>query len=55
MAFAFWWVTAIGATLVVRSITVPGSTRSANGACGFVRDVFADFAKIVTTVLSRER
>jgi hypothetical protein len=53
LAFALWWVIAIGATLVValdhgRLLDAIGYRRTR-----FIRDVLADFAKVVADVLQR--
>lgn len=53
LAFAFWWLTAIGATVVVAYDH--GSLLDAIGyrRTRFIRNVLADFAKVVATVLRR--
>jgi hypothetical protein len=53
LAFAFWWMTAIGATLVVATDHGPLLDAIGYRRVRFVRDVLADFAKVVAAVLSR--
>ena len=54
LAFGLWWVTAIGATLVVA--LDHGSLLDAIGyrRIKFVRDVLADFSRVASAVLTRQ-
>jgi hypothetical protein len=55
LAFALWWVTAVGATLVVS--VDHGGLLDAIGyrRTRFLRDVLADFSALTTAVLVRPR
>jgi hypothetical protein len=53
MAFAFWWLTAIGATVVVAMDHGPLLDAIGYRRTRFIRDVLADFAKVVADVLHR--
>jgi len=53
LAFAFWWLTAIGATIVVAFDHGPLLDAIGYRRRRFIRDVLADFAKVVTAVLRR--
>jgi len=53
LAFAFWWLTAIGATVVVAYDHGPLLDAIGYRRTRFIRDVLADFAKVVATVLRR--
>jgi hypothetical protein len=53
LAFAFWWTTAIGATVVVAIDHGPLLDAIGYRRTRFVRDVLADFAKVCATVLYR--
>jgi hypothetical protein len=53
LAFAFWWLTAIGATVVVAFDHGPLLDAIGYRRTRFVRDVLADFAKIAAAVLRR--
>jgi hypothetical protein len=53
MAFAFWWLTAIGATVVVAFDHGPLLDAIGYRRTRFIRDVLADFAKVAATVLRR--
>jgi hypothetical protein len=51
LAFAFWWLTAIGATAVVAMDHGPLLDAIGYRRVQFVRDVLADFAEVVEAVL----
>ncbi len=53
LAFAFWWVTAIGATVVVSFDHGPLLDAIGYRRTRFIRDVLTDFAKVVAAVLRR--
>ena len=53
LAFAFWWVTAIGATVVVSFDHGPILDAIGYLRTRFIRDVLADFAKVAAAVLRR--
>ena len=53
LAFAFWWLTAIGATVVVAFDHGPLLDAIGYRRTRFIRDVLADFAKVVAAVLRR--
>jgi hypothetical protein len=53
LAFAFWWTTALGATVVVAYDHGPLLDAIGYRRTRFIRDVLADFAKVVATVLRR--
>jgi hypothetical protein len=53
LAFAFWWLTAIGATVVVALDHGPLLDAIGYRRTRFIRDVLTDFAKVVTAVLRR--
>jgi hypothetical protein len=53
LAFAFWWLTAIGATVVVALDHGPVLDVIGYRRTRFIRDVLTDFAKVVTAVLRR--
>jgi hypothetical protein len=53
LAFAFWWLTAIGATVVVAMDHGPLLDAIGYRRTRFIRDVLADFAKVVADVLRR--
>jgi hypothetical protein len=53
LAFAFWWLTAIGATVVVSFDHGPLLDAIGYRRTRFIRDVLADFAKVVSAVLRR--
>ena len=53
LAFAFWWVTAIGATVVVSFDHGPLLDAIGYRRTGFIRDVLADFAKVAAAALRR--
>ncbi len=53
LAFAFWWLTAIGATVVVSFDHGPLLDAIGYRRTRFIRDVLADFAKVVAAVLRR--
>jgi hypothetical protein len=53
LAFAFWWLTAIGATVVVAYDHGPTLDAIGYRRTRFIRDVLADFAKVVARVLRR--
>ena len=53
LAFAFWWLTAIGATVVVAMDHGPLLDAIGYRRTRFIRDVLGDFAKLVTDVLRR--
>jgi hypothetical protein len=53
LAFAFWWLTAIGATVVVAFDHGPLLDAIGYRRGRFIRDVLADFSKVVTAVLRR--
>jgi stage V sporulation protein SpoVS len=53
LAFGFWWLTAIGATVVVAYDHGPLLDAIGYRRTRFIRDVLADFAKVVATVLRR--
>ncbi len=53
LAFAFWWLTAIGATVVVALDHGPLLDAIGYRRTRFIRDVLIDFAKVVTAVLRR--
>jgi hypothetical protein len=51
LAFAFWWLTAIGATVVVALDHGPLLDAIGYRRTRFIRDVLTDFAEVVTAVL----
>lgn len=51
LAFAFWWLTAIGATVVVAFDHGPLLDAIGYRRTRFIRDVLADFAKVAAAVL----
>ena len=53
LAFVFWWLTAIGATVVVAFDHGPLLDAIGYRRTRFIRDVLADFAKVVANVLRR--
>jgi hypothetical protein len=53
LAFGLWWLTAVGATVVVAFDHGPLLDAIGYRRTRFVRDVLADFAKVVATVLRR--
>lgn len=53
LAFAFWWVTAVGATVVVAFDHGPLLDAIGYRRARFIRDVLADFAKVAAAVLRR--
>ena len=53
LAFALWWLTAIGATVVVAFDHGPLLDAIGYRHTRFIRDVLADFAKVVANVLRR--
>ncbi len=53
LAFAFWWLTAIGATVVVSFDHGPLLDAIGYRRTRFIRDVLADFAKVAAAVLRR--
>ena len=53
LAFVFWWLTAIGATAVVADDHGPLLDAIGYRRARFIRDVLADFARVVATVLRR--
>lgn len=53
LAFAFWWLTAIGATVVVALDHGPLLDAIGYRRTRFIRDVLADFAKVAAGVLRR--
>lgn len=53
LAFAFWWVTAVGATVVVAFDHGPLLDAIGYRRTCFIRDVLADFAKVAAAVLRR--
>ena len=53
LAFKLWWLTAIGATLVVAFDHGPLLDAIGYRRTRFIRDVLADFAKVVANVLRR--
>jgi hypothetical protein len=53
LAFAFWWVTAIGATVVVSFDHGPLLDAIGYRRIRFIRDVLSDFAKVAAAVLRR--
>ena len=53
LTFALWWVTAIGATVVVALDHGPLLDAIGYRRLRFVRDVLADFAKVAAEVLQR--
>lgn len=53
LGFAFWWLTAIGATIVVALDHGPLLDAIGYRRTRFVRDVLAEFAKVAATVLRR--
>jgi hypothetical protein len=55
LAFALWWLTAIGATVVVAMDHGPLLDAIGYRRSRFVRDVLGDFAKLVADVLRRPR
>jgi hypothetical protein len=55
LAFGLWWITAIGATVVVAFDHGPLLRAIGYRRVRFVRDVLADFAKVVTAVLFTRR
>jgi hypothetical protein len=55
LAFTLWWLTAIGATVVVAMDHGPLLDAIGYRRSRFVRDVLGDFAKVVADVLRRPR
>ena len=53
IAFGFWWVTAIGATVVVALDHGPLLDAIGFRRSRFVRDVLADFANVATAVIGK--
>jgi hypothetical protein len=53
LAFAFWWLTAIGATVVVAFDHGPLLDAIGYRRRRFIRDVLADFARVASAVLRR--
>ncbi len=53
LAFGLWWVTAIGATVVVAMDHGPLLTALGYRRPRFIRDVFRDFAQLASAVLIR--
>jgi len=53
LAFAFWWVTAVGATVVVSFDHGPLLDAIGYRRTRFIRDVLADFAKVAAAALRR--
>ena len=53
LAFAFWWLTAIGATVVVAFDHGPLLDAIRYRRSRFIHDVLADFARVATAVLRR--
>src|SRR3954454_13081519 len=53
LAFALWWLTAIGATVVVAMDHGPLLDAIGYRRSRFIRDVLTNFAKVVTAVLRR--
>jgi hypothetical protein len=53
LAFGFWWLTAVGATVVVAIDHGPLLDAIGYRRTRFIRDVLADFAKVVAAVLRR--
>jgi hypothetical protein len=53
LAFGFWWLTAIGATVVVAFDHGPLLDAIGYRRTRFIRDVLADFAKVASAVLRR--
>ena len=53
LAFAFWWLTAIGATVVVAVDHGPLLDAIGYQRTRFIRDVLTDFAKVAAAVLRR--
>jgi hypothetical protein len=53
LAFGLWWVTAIGATVVVNLDHGPLLDAIGYRRTRFIRDVLADFAKLAAKVLGR--
>jgi hypothetical protein len=53
LAFAFWWLTAIGATVVVSFDHGPLLDAIGYRRARFIRDVLSDFAKVASAVLRR--
>jgi hypothetical protein len=53
LAFAFWWLTAIGATVVVSFDHGPLLDAIGYRRTRFIRDVLTDFAKVAAAVLRR--
>ncbi|HKV21932.1 MAG TPA: ferritin-like domain-containing protein [Mycobacterium sp.] len=53
LAFVFWWVTAIGATVVVSFDHGPLLDAIGYRRARFIRDVLTDFAKVASAVLRR--
>jgi ABC-type Co2+ transport system permease subunit len=53
LAFGLWWVTAIGATVVVNLDHGPLLDAIGYRRTRFIRDVLADFAKMAAKVLGR--
>ena len=53
LAFAFWWLTAIGATAVVAFDHGPLLDAIGYRRRRFIRDVLADFARVASAVLRR--
>jgi hypothetical protein len=55
LAFAFWWLRAIGATVVVAVDHGPLLDAIGYRRTRFVRDVLADFAKVAAQVVHQPR
>jgi hypothetical protein len=53
MAFAFWWTTAVAATVVVAFDHGPLLDAVGYRRTRFIRDVLADFAEVAAAVLRR--
>jgi hypothetical protein len=53
LAYALWWLTAIGATVVVAFDHGPLLDAIAYRRTRFIRDVLTDFARVATAVLRR--
>jgi ABC-type Co2+ transport system permease subunit len=55
LAFGLWWVTAVGATVVVAVDHGPLLDAIGYRRTRFVRDVFRDFAKVAAAMLLNRR
>jgi len=53
LAFGFWWLTAVGATIVVAFDHGPLLAAIGYRRTRFIRDVLTDFAKVEKSVLRR--